>query len=620
MASPLQFTIPVVAQTGPTSAVAGATGATGPAGVNGRDGIPGQPGGPSGPSGPTGATGPAGPSGAAGSPGGATGPAGPSGATGPAGPTGPIGLTGATGPTGAIGVTGATGVAGPTGAIGVTGPTGPAGVTGPNGATGSVGVTGATGPAGVTGAVGVAGATGATGQGVPVGGAIYQYLQKQSATNFDTRWRGPDVVNVLDYGADPTGATDSTTALGLAVAALPATNGCYVLPPGKYKNTGISFTGKTNLLILGYGAELFADYSGGDVQTIVVDKTSDRVDIRGLYFNGNASGRANGVHLRHNASNSSVTDCVFSNCSDFGCFFGESLTVFQTNIRITNCEFKDTWGDGLHFGGVDGAVVADCLFDSTGDDCIGVVGYEAFADVVKNINIANCTFRNMNNVGGGSGAGIRLCLVQGFMVSDCLFYNISGPMVRVADAGNNTSVYSFGTIDGIEGSSCVSGVEAYYLEDSSIRDVLSHGSTAVTIADWKGTLTVENCRTAFKTAAGAIAVYGNPNQGFASRNFALSWGTLILDGCKATNTFSDGGNGLVSLYPYHATGPTTCKYSGLVIQNCSADIDGAGSYIYYGGLATGARGKIINNSNIGTTTGITCADGTPATVVTPNYA
>jgi hypothetical protein len=97
------------------------------------------------------------------------------GVVGPTGATGPIGATGATGPQGVTGNAGATGATGPTGPIGATGPTGPTGVAGPTGATGPTGLTGPTGPAGT---------------GIAVGGTQYQFLVKNSATNYDTVWTG----------------------------------------------------------------------------------------------------------------------------------------------------------------------------------------------------------------------------------------------------------------------------------------------------------------------------------------------------------------------------------------------------------------------------------------------
>jgi Pectate lyase superfamily protein len=48
----------------------------------------------------------------------------------------------------------------------------------------------------------------------------------------------PDWINVVSYGADPTGAADSTAAIQTAINALPATGGVLYLPAGTYKVSG----------------------------------------------------------------------------------------------------------------------------------------------------------------------------------------------------------------------------------------------------------------------------------------------------------------------------------------------------------------------------------------------
>jgi hypothetical protein len=49
----------------------------------------------------------------------------------------------------------------------------------------------------------------------------------------------PDWINVLTYGADPTGAADSTGAIKKAIAALPFTGGVIYLPAGTYKVSSV---------------------------------------------------------------------------------------------------------------------------------------------------------------------------------------------------------------------------------------------------------------------------------------------------------------------------------------------------------------------------------------------
>jgi hypothetical protein len=62
--------------------------------------------------------------------------------------------------------------------------------TGDLGATGPTGLTGPTGPTGATGPTGLTGPTGPAGTGVAVGGTQYQFLVKNSATDYDTVWSG----------------------------------------------------------------------------------------------------------------------------------------------------------------------------------------------------------------------------------------------------------------------------------------------------------------------------------------------------------------------------------------------------------------------------------------------
>jgi hypothetical protein len=124
---------------------------------------------------------------------------------GPTGATGPMGATGPVGATGPQGLLGPTGPAGNDGAPGIPGEAGPVGPTGP------VGATGATGAVGATGATGATGPTGATGAGVAIGGTTNQFLVKNSATDYDTKW----LATPLPVANGGTNATATPTAGGI---------------------------------------------------------------------------------------------------------------------------------------------------------------------------------------------------------------------------------------------------------------------------------------------------------------------------------------------------------------------------------------------------------------------
>ena len=156
---------------------------------------------------------------------------------GASGPTGSSGITGNTGPTGATGPTGPTGMSGPTGPTGATGPTGPTGF-GPTGPTGELGPTGPTGPAAASsmGAYSVLGnSTSSTA--TPTDVLMNDVAVTTNLTGASTRRsltnRFSNVANVLDFGADATGATSSTTAIQAAIDSL-TTGGTVYFPPGRF--------------------------------------------------------------------------------------------------------------------------------------------------------------------------------------------------------------------------------------------------------------------------------------------------------------------------------------------------------------------------------------------------
>lgn len=115
---------------------------------------------------------------------------------------------------------------------GTPGPRGPIGPIGPPGAggNGTVGPTGLTGPAGPTGADStIAGPTGATGPQGPIG------LTGASAATL--------VIDITNFGADPTGTNDSASAIQAAINSAPLSGADIYFPPGKYKQSTTIYIG-----------------------------------------------------------------------------------------------------------------------------------------------------------------------------------------------------------------------------------------------------------------------------------------------------------------------------------------------------------------------------------------
>ena len=159
------------------------------------------------------------------------------------------------------------------GAPGSPGATGATGSPGAPGSPGSPGATGATGAPGSPGSPGSPGATGPTGVGIIAGGAKFARLAKNSTTNYDVGWYGPDVFNITDYGASPSASAAANTAAIVAAftAANTAGTGCVFVPQGVYlcdkitivltNSAKVSFigTGQSSSVLSWAGTEVDSD-------------------------------------------------------------------------------------------------------------------------------------------------------------------------------------------------------------------------------------------------------------------------------------------------------------------------------------------------------------------------
>jgi hypothetical protein len=127
----------------------------------------------------------------------------------------------------------------------------------------------------VVGPTGATGAVGATGPGVIAGGAKYARLAKNTTTNYDVGWYGPDVVNVKDYGATGDGSTDDTTAIAAAFAVACSTtkSGTLYFPSGTYINNN-TLTGSFGVHDQIYGFTIMGDGIGTTIIKQTVNPTS----------------------------------------------------------------------------------------------------------------------------------------------------------------------------------------------------------------------------------------------------------------------------------------------------------------------------------------------------------
>jgi hypothetical protein len=99
-------------------------------------------------------------------------------------------------------------------------------------------------------------------------------------------------VSVLDFGADPTGATNSQPAIQAALDSLPASGGEVYFPAGTYLvNTAIRASANTTLYGDGYSSKIMCpsigwEMNSTDIYGIITVKNDDNVKITSLRIYG----------------------------------------------------------------------------------------------------------------------------------------------------------------------------------------------------------------------------------------------------------------------------------------------------------------------------------------------
>ena len=186
-------------------------------------------------------------------------------------------------------------------------------------------------------------------------------------------------VNVLLFGADPSGRRDSAPALDKAIAYARKAHLKVYLPPGTYQvnrhiivdNVTIEGAGNWYTIIKGHQVTLDAPAPDGSVHTGVgfygKEGGSSNVHLSGFAIEGDVRERidtdqVNGVG---GALSNSTVDGLYIQHTKVGLWFDGPMT----NTRITNNVIVDQIADGLNFHtGVTNSLVRNNFVRNTGDD------------------------------------------------------------------------------------------------------------------------------------------------------------------------------------------------------------------------------------------------------------
>lgn len=390
------------------------------------------------------------------------------------------------------------------------------------------------------------------------------------------------VVNVKDYGATGNGTTSDYVAINAAIAALPAANGHLHFPAGKYLIDGAltAFGSKTYLTISGTNAVVNNTHHGN---TFEIQNTCSQVDIFGIKFIGDASVRANGIHIRVHANDTSITDCSFEGASDFALFIGhDTPAALIARISVTNCLFTTCLGDGVHIGKASDVVVDGNTFYSTGDDSIAAVAESStsrpYRITISNNNIYNSAWRGIVILEGID------CLVTGNNINGC-----AGASILV-DRYLSTTLYNERVL--IEGnkvfqSTGTSGpLGAIMIKFANDTRVLGNVITDTQNGSAINFLDVSRC------SISSNEIRSSPSRAIAcddstTTNVAAAWTNLTIKDNRISHVSAN-----QAIYVMPATGKAI---TDLIIDgNCCMDL-AAGDYIYYNRVTTG---RISNNVNL----------------------
>lgn len=263
-------------------------------------------------------------------------------------------------------------------------------------------------------------------------------------------------VSVIDYGADPNGVIDSTTAIQDAIN---ASDEVY-FPAGTYRCNSITLD--SGSFLHGDGAKSIIKQNAGvpfNINTTSANAYIENVTIRDLQLLGKVvlSGFFEAYHLMkfNGVKNLLVENCYITGFQGDGIYLGGQNNsggeCHNKNIRIVNCTFdgiNNNNRNGISIIDGDGVMVSKCsFFNCTRSNMPGCIDIEPNSNAfsrVKNITVNNCIFDNCGGNVGNIGLVIPTKLTdspKGFIFTNNIFKSNVGVNI-VIRAANETHSYN----------------------------------------------------------------------------------------------------------------------------------------------------------------------------------
>jgi hypothetical protein len=329
-----------------------------------------------------------------------------------------------------------------------------------------------------------------------------------------------ETVSVLDFGADPTGGTDSTQAIQDAITAANAAGGGAVyFPPGLYlvgTSTHVVMLSNVNLVGAGWASKIKlannTPISASLAAFVAASRTN--ISVRNLHFDGNRANQTilTGLFRISACSNVEVCNNVMEDCNNVCVYFvdGCSHVLCNENIMV------DSNGTNIKIGHESSDIIIDG--NSLYDTGTFTTHYDGFIMTrfgttgQKNIVISN------NSIISPDGAGLSMAI-----------WLISGNNITVT--GNSIEI----------GSPTASAV--FLDAEASMRDIAISGNTIYAPSGGISGIRVLE-RSAGKNIS-RLAINGNTIRGLVSTavsvvpSFASTFSEVSITG-NTINTTMDG--------------------------------------------------------------------------------
>ncbi len=334
-----------------------------------------------------------------------------------------------------------------------------------------------------------------------------------------------ETISVLDFGADPTGAADSTSAIQAAILA--AAGKCLKIPAGTYTvSAELDVTSSMSIYGDGWGQSILSTTSA---TAHLLKVTAGFCDINGLQFTSSVS-RTAGAYVYYGAGNQLLRNFYMS-----GAFYGV-YSYQATTVKITDFSIWNTQGSGVAIYFTGGAGSNDLYISRgtiSGPSVLTANGIQI--DNAGAVNITDCDVIRHNSC-------LKINPQNGVIVS---YVYVENSYFDTANTGIDLSPAAGGTIQGVRFVGCwasahtgtgvsIGGAGSIVGAEFIGLHCFSNGSNGITIS---------NAAAADVHFVGG-AICGNTGHGASIGANVSSWG---FNGTRIGNGYGKTGNTLFGI-------------------------------------------------------------------------